>query len=176
MKKLLLSVLVITGLLTVNAQTAHACSCMIPGSPLEEMERSSFVFSGTAIEVEADSTIGDLNPLGYTVTFEVIESWKGVESSKVTVHTAADSAACGFPFEEGKDYIVYASELEDGIQVYSCGLTSLLADANVSELGEGTTVFSKPVDRLPEESNLPYIVFAVILTAVTITITSSKHK
>ncbi len=163
MKKLLLTVLVLTGLLSVNVQPAHACSCIVPGSPVEEMENTTLVFSGTAVDVQSYSDAPGLSPMGYYVTFEVIDSWKGADANVVTVHTNGDSAACGYPFEEGEQYMVYATEFEGEFQVYSCGLTSLLAYADVSQLGEPTHM-GMATESPSGSDNTPYIILAVALT------------
>ncbi|MCB9611071.1 MAG: hypothetical protein H6721_02080 [Sandaracinus sp.] len=131
---------------------ALACSCM-RSSPTEAAARSTAVFEGRVVELtpiqrEGEVTLegGCLDPAcneslsetthqaafsSFAVRFEVTRQWKGVESESVVVHTARDSAACGFPFEVGQDYLVYASAEQDGtLSTGLCDRTALVADAS----------------------------------------------
>jgi len=142
------------------SSSSYACSCMPPGTPLAEMEKSDAVFSGEVIDVKTDDST-------LTAKISVKESWKGMDSKEVTVNTAIDSAGCGVNFETGKEYIVYAS-LEEGKYITSlCSRTAELAYAqdDLKELGEGT-VPSKPGDAAsnsPSTQNLVVGSLGVVL-------------
>jgi hypothetical protein len=57
------------------------------------------------------------------VHFDVLRSWKGADGSPV-VHTPAQRTACGYPFEAGRSYLVFATRGEDGsLHVSACGQT-----------------------------------------------------
>jgi hypothetical protein len=43
-----------------------------------------------------------------TATLRVSEVWKGPERETLEVSTSSQEAACGVPFEEGQEYLVYA--------------------------------------------------------------------
>ena len=80
---------------------------------------------------------------------------------------------CGFGFEEGEEYMVYASLTDGELHVYSCSLTGILAESNTADLGEGT--------QLTETKTLPEWaygagVLVVILLAVAYTLASKKSK
>jgi hypothetical protein len=62
---------------------------------------------------------------GYRVTFRVTTVWKGGVAQEVDAYTNMASAACGFPFREGREYLVYAreDELQRGLFVSSCSRT-----------------------------------------------------
>jgi len=70
------------------------------------------VFSGTVVAKEdvnkprADGVIGSMDPVEYTIA--VLEVWKGELADTVAVRTARFSASCGFPFEIGTQYLIYA--------------------------------------------------------------------
>ena len=78
--------------------------------------------------------------LQYRVTFEVLESWKGVTSRRLELVTGGGGGDCGYPFVVGKRYLVFAettglfskTELEAGL----CSFTQELIDArdNVKKL------------------------------------------
>ena len=142
-----LASLVLTVLLGVvllfSPDCAYACSCAMPqGTQKERAERalssSEAVFSGrvTAIEKEAATRTT-------TATLRVSEVWKGPERATLEVSTASYEAACGYHFEEGKEYLVYANGKQD-LGVGACGGTVPLsyADEDLALLGNG----EKPKD------------------------------
>jgi MYXO-CTERM domain-containing protein len=60
---------------------------------------------------------------GHDVHFEVLRSWKGA-TGYVVVRTRGQRTACGYPFEVGHTYMVFADRGEDGsLWVSSCGRT-----------------------------------------------------
>ncbi len=127
MKKLLLSLVVFAAIFSANAQPVYACSCMVPGTPAEEMEKSDVVFRGTVTNI-TDSH--DFQGWGYAVTLEVHDAWKGVERNLVKVHTGGDGGVgCGFGFEEGEEYMVYASLTDGELRVHSCSLTGIAKES-----------------------------------------------
>ena len=69
--------------------------------------------------------------------------WKGGEQTEITVSTAKSGAACGYGFEKGKKYLVYAGKEDKGkaLHVSLCGRTRTEKEAEKSgdfkELGEG---------------------------------------
>jgi MYXO-CTERM domain-containing protein len=63
------------------------------------------------------------------VRFDVRRSWKG-DRAEVAVRTPAQRSACGYPFEEGREYLVYASRGQDGaLWVTACDRTRPIEDA-----------------------------------------------
>jgi hypothetical protein len=120
---------------------ALACSCMAPPPPAQAMEKAAAVFSGKVTAIKAEGH-------GKSVMIKVDQSWKGVETETVTVHTSSDSASCGFAFKEGTDYLVYAfakDENDKGLSTNLCTRTKSLASAkeDLDALGEGKKVESK---------------------------------
>lgn len=88
-----------------TAQPAHACSCMMPPSPQEARDSAKDVFAGEVLDITSIGTGGNL-----TVRFAVSETWKGAEGPEIELQTAGNSAACGFAFQEGEEYLVYTYE------------------------------------------------------------------
>lgn len=130
-----------SGLLALTgwSQQAFACSCAPPGSPSEELERSTAVFSGRVVGMEVPSgrIVSSADPVA--VTFEVYTVWEGPRSDRVTVTTARWSLSCGYPFEAGKEYLVYARGEADDLQVSLCSHTKPLglAAGDLDALGNG---------------------------------------
>ena len=129
---------VVCGLILASltvADRVHACSCMRQ-EPAEAVEDSASVFEGRVSAVVEEER-------GFRVTLSVVRTWKGADAETVEVRTAGSSAACGFPFEEGKSYLVYARLAEeDGVQPVSlCSRTGLIENAHedLAFLGAGVT-------------------------------------
>ena len=139
-----LSVLTVLGAVVLYPpECARACSCaMPPGSQIERAERalsnSDAVFSGEVVRIDRPS--GPIRSSGdpETDTFRVLESWKGPKSGTLEVKTPVADMSCGYPFEEGRAYLVYASEKRQGLEVYLCGETKPLPKAkeDLAALGE----------------------------------------
>jgi len=128
MKYLFFSLLMLP-LITLAPNTAHACSCVAPGSPIEEMRKSDAVFSGEVVDIHTpvSSRFSSADPM--FVSIEVDRVWKGDVSLHETVRTAQSSASCGFNFEEGRRYLIYANKIDNGISVSLCSRTTLFQNA-----------------------------------------------
>ena len=144
-------VLTVLGVVFLLPDCASACSCAIPGSQEERAERalaeSSAAFSGEAVEVEEGPPTKMMGIGGLPssrVTLRASEVWKGPRRETLEVSTPRDEASCGFPFEEGKEYLVYAYTGKQGLEVDLCSETVPLSEAGVDleVLGDG----EKPKD------------------------------
>ena len=130
--------LVVLGLVALLPDCASACSCMPPPPVERALADSSAVFAGEVIDIEKGPQIS-------SVTFRASKVWKGKQRETRTVSTASYGAACGYPFKEGKEYLVYAywgragSPPRPTLMETACGPTEPLseADANLRLLGEG---------------------------------------
>ena len=133
----------IVAMAVAGAGMAEACSCIAPPPPKKALEQANSVFSGkvTKIEEAGESELA--------VTFELATTWKGAAGKEVTLYTANQSAACGYGFEEGKSYLVYAHQIKRGeekvLETNICTRTALLADAkeDLKDLGAGKKVTAK---------------------------------
>lgn len=118
------------GPLLAFPERALACSCA--SAPVEkEFSWSEAVFAGEAVSVEGEG-VEDRE-----VTFRVAKVWKGPDRGTLEVRTAASEASCGYGFEEGEGYLVYAG---DGLDVNLCGATReaySLAEADLRTLDVG---------------------------------------
>jgi hypothetical protein len=131
-----------TLLAAAAADVASACSCVGPASIAEAWAHSDVVFVGRVISVrdadspDADSRFGKVGAFvqelwseitgsepvapqpgtsryGEVAKFRITETFKGVSGRTVEVHTGYGGGDCGFPFEEGTDYVVFATFQED---------------------------------------------------------------
>jgi len=139
---------------------ASACTCGIEGSPKERargaIAGSDAVFSGEVVALEKEPPETEmvegtmLTVIGgggreATVTLRVSEAWKGPKQQTVQFTTpVADGISCAYPFEEGREYLVYADGEQD-LRVGGCSETKMLseADTDLALLGNG--------DQSPED-------------------------
>jgi hypothetical protein len=109
----------------------EACRCL-PVEPLAEFAERDAVFSGvvTAIVPEEERI--------RHVFVEVLEVWKGEspEGALVRVDTSADTASCGFPFQVGETYVIFASNGSDGLGTLSTNLCTATGTVSPSEAAE----------------------------------------
>ena len=99
--------------ISIDSQPAYACSCVGPESGKAERARATAVFTGEVTSI----TDGDM---GYIVEFDVTENWKAAETDTIQINTAGNSAACGYAFEVGRQYLVYAHGEENDLGVTIC--------------------------------------------------------
>ncbi len=105
MKKFLFLIL----LMVVSAGKGYGCSCAGPLVPCESYWSASAVFLGTVTL----STTGVLNLSGRDVTqrvfrFHVDKAFRGIQAKDVEVTTGFGDADCGYGFQLGGQYLVYA--------------------------------------------------------------------
>jgi hypothetical protein len=124
------------------SSTAYACVVMPSGPPLEELNKSSVVFTGVVSDVVKGTIDGDMDLNG--VFFEVNRYWKSPASAdynRLVVFTGISGDVCGYEFEEGREYLIYASMNENFGTLYTGvgSRTQPIEDAQVdlSVLGEG---------------------------------------
>jgi hypothetical protein len=129
---LLLIGLMLGGLMIPDA--AQACSCLRPPEPWEARAEAAAVFTGTVTRVvEEDYRL--------RVTFRVDNNWKGRASEQVFVSTASSTSACGIPFREGREYIVYADMHGNDLSTNMCTRTAPLERASEDIEAFETSVF-----------------------------------
>jgi hypothetical protein len=126
---------------------ASACTCppvvLVGGKPLKNFEqnvdeafrKSSTVFAGRVLSVGRSRrnsargrNRGGVSESGMTVTFRIESVWKKKMPKHVTVYTGYSDADCGFPFEVGEKYLVYAFG-EKNLLVSACSRTKVFSDA-----------------------------------------------
>ena len=133
-------------LTTGHNETAYACSCYIPSTAEEALASSGVVFAGTAKQVKPQRLQeGIVGPIEYRDVnlFEVESAWKGVDQSQIIVYDAGHDVSCGFVFEPGKSYLVYAYENDDGdLYTSYCNRTAELsaAEADLLRLGQSLEI------------------------------------
>jgi hypothetical protein len=142
MKRLLFSVVTVAALISALEADALACHCTLPFPKLtleqqvrKARSQSRVVFSGEVLEITR-------RPQSFyvEVKFRVKQLWKGDIPEEVTVVTGMGGGDCGYSFEIGKDYLLYAYT-SDGNKLGTniCQRTTQLTDAatDLKVLGKG---------------------------------------
>lgn len=109
-----------------------ACSC-ISGSRMAMFDKATDVFlgkvvsgppvappSGEATPSAGWGAVGAANPGKRHFQVEVSETLKGGVSGQVEIDTPGDEAACGYPFEVGQTYVIFAHHGTHGLHTDTC--------------------------------------------------------
>jgi hypothetical protein len=109
MNKITFYILGIFAFLVFTNTETYACSCIQRDEPLiKQVSRakkdSNAIFSGKVIKVTPNPEKHEV-----VVKFRAEKSWKGNVSRQMTISTGENSALCGYNFEVGKSYLIYAS-------------------------------------------------------------------
>ncbi|MCA0971925.1 hypothetical protein LCM20_15065 [Halobacillus litoralis] len=111
----------------------HACSCVQPPPPSEALDQAGTVFSGEVTAIK-EKGIGIKHK---QALIEVDQVWKGKKNSEVIVKTGRGGGDCGYEFETGKSYIVYAKDGWGKPEVSLCSRTDQLPSDDPEQLGQG---------------------------------------
>jgi len=129
-------------LLAESSPDHDHCECVqTTSTPPTALAQPSAVFAGTAVErlrpndrpayVDWVNQLPNVHLRGYAVwrtSFAVSESWKGAETTTVTVRTRP-GVDCGFKFDVGSQYLVYAYPSRDGWETNVCTRTGEITTA-----------------------------------------------
>ena len=110
--------------------TVLACDCRIAPGVNKAVYETESIFVGKVVSVTDDPEscyLGDC--LGVYVQIEVQACLKGINSSNVTLYTMKQTASCGFPFEMGEGYLIYADSNGRELSVSLCSRTKDYAEA-----------------------------------------------
>ena len=120
-----------TLIFVMTTEPAQACTCAAPAGPADGLKRSTVVFSGRVVEISRPvlDRIGLTRTGGHRVKFLVLKQWKGAPSKSIELTTRLTGEACGFPFEEKKEYLVYVVAEPKEIQTGICTGTKNIAEA-----------------------------------------------
>jgi hypothetical protein len=132
MKKLLLSVICMAVLTVFSPIEGRACNCDLPRGHLsleqqvkKARKQSQTVFAGNVVEILRDPESSVV-----VVKFRVESSWKGRLPKKVSVSTGQGHGDCGYQFEVGQSYLVYAyGSDENSLSTNICQRTAPLSEA-----------------------------------------------
>src|SRR5262249_2480379 len=118
----LFCILLLTAVLTDDAA---ACECQEGGvSMCQEYWRTDVVFLGTVVG-NAKIAISESN-YKYDqrlVRFEVVETFRGEQMAKAEIVTGLGGGDCGYRFNDGETYLVYARRNKQDQRLYTSTCT-----------------------------------------------------
>ena len=79
-----------------------------PGPPCDATSKSAAVFVGTVVSSKNAKSTGQYDFNSREVKFSVEEAFKGLSSTEVSVFTGWGGGDCGYPFQIGQQYLIYA--------------------------------------------------------------------
>jgi len=164
-------------LFALHPAPVRACSCLQPPPPDEALRQADAVFAGEVTDFRKaepgnGETLSDL----YEAVFRVTAMWKGPDADRIKVLTADPSQLmCGYRFEPGVRYLVYAYETTEGLDTSICTRTTVLdtADYDLSVLGEGTP---PPSTRRNDWLIGSGIVFALAAASLTVYVQVRRRR
>jgi hypothetical protein len=119
--------LLVSLLFVVGQQPAFACSCAQAAKPQLAL-RAAVIFTGVPTRFVRSfgfsgrgCGIASADPV--TFSFDVQSVYKGDVPRRVDVNTVVSGASCGYEFQTGKVYTVFASPREDRLETNLCGGT-----------------------------------------------------
>lgn len=113
---------------------AAACDCAPPPDPQAALGAADAVFAGRVIGLTLVPRVSEDPSSSFAVedvaaTIAVSAVWKGKPTEWVTVYTAFTCCICGYPFELGQTYLVYATQPDDRLTTSICSRTRPLDKA-----------------------------------------------
>ncbi len=121
----------------IAAEGESRCTCVSPKRPTCEVWwQTSAIFTGrvTKIDLVTEEAADGQKQVKRLVRLRVQERWRGLQGTRdVTIATGAGGGDCGFQFDQGQTYLIYANQsvqtgrYETGI----CSRTSLIEEAAV---------------------------------------------
>jgi len=124
------TLLILTLLLAGRTTALEACECVGKGSACHSATPSEGVFLGKAMSVSTFSEQMQIGPNQVVmiqkkrVIFQIAEHFNGSVAKVAEVITGTGGGDCGYPFKEGRDYLVYASHSPDDPTVLSTSICS----------------------------------------------------
>jgi hypothetical protein len=157
--------------LAFSCVPAFGCSCAPPPPDISTAQRlaqwtaaqSEEIFEGKVENIKLkwhllDAKVGDLTPADMEqdppfmqISFEITRSYRGPQRKTIQLRTGLGEGDCGFRFEIGKKYLVYAFTGESGeLSTNICSGTALLEESqsNLSYL-RGEPIVSEEVGIVP---------------------------
>ena len=162
MRKFIFFLVNVFALLILFQVDALACRCVVdPDQTLEQrinanLKTAKAVFSGEVVEINTSSFSQDI-----LVKIRIEESWKEILPEEINIVT--DSSSCGYRFENGRSYLVFANSSDMyGLSTAKCLPNKELENAaeELKMLGESkkdklicpTIMLTSRIEGLPKDT------------------------
>jgi len=148
--------------LLVSANEANAYECMVPGPPCQAFWQTDAIFSATVTSksvITVDTGI-ESSPKEQLIAVKLLieDTFRGaLGGNDVEIVTGMGDSDCGFTFEKGRKYLVYASEHRGRLYAGIGSRTRLLSEAgedlayfgNLPPENSGSNIRVRVVKRVP---------------------------
>jgi hypothetical protein len=133
------TLLIFTLILFFLPVLANACSCLSSGPPCQEFGNTFAVFTGKVESIGDYPTTMNVgnNKFPYvqrSVKFNVSEAFRGINEKEVEIITGKGGGDCGYNFETGREYVVYAYQNKE-----------------TGKLGTGICTRTRPIEKAEED-------------------------
>jgi hypothetical protein len=109
---------------------ADACTCVTGAPVCETFWKTDVVFSGEVLDVSpTQNPSGERFQSDRRVRLRVLQSWRGQLEQTVELTTGSGGGDCGYDFQKGVRYLVFAHHWRGGLTTSICSRTTQLADA-----------------------------------------------
>lgn len=127
---LIVFVTVVTASLFITSR-ADACSCVGTRPACQAFWDPGAVFSGKVLSIEPENR-SEPRFGNRLVRFAVLEAFRGLSTSEVTISTGSGGGDCGYAFVAGESYLVYAYQAQGAPSLSTgiCGRTRPLSQAD----------------------------------------------
>jgi len=166
----LAAIIIALGAMLLPVGPVFACSCAAPESPPTGFVHADAVFLGTVTGISAQPPAPSLldrlrswlglpstGPYyGRQVSVRVSDSWKGVTTATIELHTGFGDADCGYNFRVGSQYVIYATQGQTGLVTSICVRTIDVA-SGAADLQYLQTLPRLSLTAAPPTSPLPLL-------------------
>ena len=158
MRKILVVASVLFLLFLSSAENSFACSCVSEDkrSSLNQRVREAYknstaVFSAKILIITEQPEAGNVK-----VKIRLVKSWKGKIFKTLTITTGLGGGDCGYHFEAGKVYLIYAYQDENNkLNTNICTRTTgIVSNKEVTILNKLQQKKFKPFPKLPERPHV----------------------
>jgi hypothetical protein len=103
-----LRIVAIVAIVIAKTEDVRSCTCIMPPPPAQAFAQADAVYLGKIISFEPDSVNG------WVAKIDVLRLWKGDKDAADELFTSSGSATCGYYFQVGQTYVVYAYKSANG--------------------------------------------------------------
>lgn len=125
MKKIIFPIFFFAFFTVLNASGVIACSCVLLGNEsIESQIRGAYTNSTAVFVGQVAEVIEKPDTYIIEVRFKNVKSWKNEFKDTVSITTGRGGGDCGYEFEVGKRYLVYANGDKNNLRTNICTRTS----------------------------------------------------
>ena len=150
---ILSALLIIPIFVLLGSATAYGCTCENKPALDESYNKASLIFVGQVKAKAHHPLREDKIEFRFAVTRK-IKGFEEVNGNTVFVYTPRDHEYCGYKFQEGQDYLVYADGTPANFNTTACTRTDVL-DKSLLDVQKLIRMSGAIPDQKGEDSGSP---------------------